>query len=203
MECNVAVVLRCAAWTVTKSVNTTFLSWSVCCYLDYNCKQLGQSADWSCVLCGALDIIEYCLPPIWRYKALKYNNYKLNLHTVLCGCETWTLSPRYVSEDCTNDGIGKVKESRNRPGVVQRVPGGLGSQISWHSAREGGDVSLTHRPPLPPGMFLVLIFTRSWVDPRAMVRSEGNMSLKNPVTPPGIDPGTVRIAAHPRPLVTE
>jgi hypothetical protein len=25
-----------------------------------------------------------------------------------------------------------------------------------------------------------------------MVRSKGNMSLKNPVTPPGIDPGTVR-----------
>jgi len=27
-----------------------------------------------------------------------------------------------------------------------------------------------------------------------MVRSEGNMSLKNPVTPPGIDPGTVLVA---------
>jgi hypothetical protein len=26
--------------------------------------------------------------------------------------------------------ILKVKESRNRPGVAQRVPGGLGSQIS-------------------------------------------------------------------------
>jgi hypothetical protein len=26
-----------------------------------------------------------------------------------------------------------------------------------------------------------------------MVRSEGNMSLKNPVTAPGIDPGTVRL----------
>ena len=25
-----------------------------------------------------------------------------------------------------------------------------------------------------------------------MVHLEGNMSLKNPVTPPGIDPGTVR-----------
>jgi hypothetical protein len=37
----------------------------------------------------------------------------------------------------------KVKESRNRPGVAQRVPGGLGSQISWHSACEGGEVSLT------------------------------------------------------------
>jgi len=26
--------------------------------------------------------------------------------------------------------IEKVRESRNRPGVAQRVPGGLGSQIS-------------------------------------------------------------------------
>jgi hypothetical protein len=56
---------------------------------------------------------------------------------------------------------GKVKQSPNRPGATQRVPGGLGSQISLHSAREGGEVvSLTHRPRLPPGMFLVLIFTR-------------------------------------------
>jgi hypothetical protein len=93
--------------------------------------------------------------------------------------------------------IIKVKESRNRPGVAQRVPGGLGSHISWHSAREGGEVvSLTHRPPLPSGIFLVLIFTRGWVDPRAMVRSEGNMSLKNPLTPPRIDPGTVRLVAQ-------
>jgi hypothetical protein len=29
-----------------------------------------------------------------------------------------------------------------------------------------------------------------------MVRSEGNMSLKNPVAPPGIDPGTVRLVAQ-------
>ena len=90
----------------------------------------------------------------------------------------------------------KVKESRNRPGVAQRVPGSLGSQISWHSAREGGEVSLTHRPPLPKGMFLVFIFTRGWVDLRAMVRSKGNTSLKNPVTSPGIDPGTVRLVAQ-------
>ena len=90
-----------------------------------------------------------------------------------------------------------VKESRNRPGVAQRVPGGLGSQISWHSAREGGEVvSLTHRPPLPRGIFLVLIFTSGWVDPRAIFQSEGNMSLKNPVTPPGIDPGTLRLVAQ-------
>jgi hypothetical protein len=48
----------------------------------------------------------------------------------------------------------------------------------------------------PQEVFLVLIFTRDWVGPRAMVWSEGNMSLKNPVTPPGIDPGTVRLVAH-------
>jgi hypothetical protein len=47
-----------------------------------------------------------------------------------------------------------------------------------------------HRPPLPTGTFLVLIFTR------AMERSEGNMSLKNSVTPAGIDPGTVRLVAQ-------
>ena len=29
-----------------------------------------------------------------------------------------------------------------------------------------------------------------------MVWSEENMSLKNPVTPPGIDPGTVRLVAQ-------
>ena len=95
------------------------------------------------------------------------------------------------------DSLVKVKESRNRPGVALSIPEGLGSQISWHLARKGGEVvSLTHRPPLPPEMFLVLIFTTGWVDPRAMVRSEGDMSLKNPVTPPGFNPGVVRLVAQ-------
>jgi hypothetical protein len=92
--------------------------------------------------------------------------------------------------------VKKVNQSRNRPGVAQRAPGGLSSQIPWHSARKGGEVSLMHGPPLPPGMFLVLVFTRGWVNPRAMVRSEGKMLLKNPVTPPGINPGTVRLVAQ-------
>ena len=75
----------------------------------------------------------------------------------------------------------KVKESRNRPPV----------------AHEGGDVvSLTHRPPLPPGNVPGTRF--HWGLSRLQVHGTvgRNMSLKNPVTPPGIDPGTVRIVAQ-------
>ena len=117
-----------------------------------------------------------------------------SLFIVLCGETEIKLSAGILGEYYVKI---KVQESRKRPGVAQRVPGGLVSQISRHSAREGGEVvSPTYRPPLPPGMFLVLIFTRGWVDPRAMERLEGDMSLKNPVTPPGIDPGTVRLVAQ-------
>jgi len=44
----------------------------------------------------------------------------------------------------------KVKQSRYRPGVAQKVPGNEGS--TFHDNGNGGEVvSLTHRPPLPPG----------------------------------------------------
>jgi hypothetical protein len=89
----------------------------------------------------------------------------------------------------------KVKESRNRPGVAQRVPGGLGSQISWHSAH-GGEVSLTYRPPLPPGNVPGTHFHQGLSRPQGHGTVGRNMSLKNPVTPPGIDPGTVWLVAQ-------
>jgi len=91
----------------------------------------------------------------------------------------------------------KVKESRKRPGVAQRVPGGLGAKIfmTFGTWRWWG--RQPHEPTVfTPRMFLVLIFSRGWVDSRAMVRSEWNMSLKNPVTLAGIDAGTVRLVAQ-------
>jgi hypothetical protein len=62
---------------------------------------------------------------------------------------------------------------------------------------DGGEVvSPTRRPALhPPGRFLVLISVRGWVDPRAIVRLEGLRQLKNPMTPPGIEPATFRLVA--------
>ena len=46
----------------------------------------------------------------------------------------------------------KLKQSRYRPGVAQRVPGGSSSQISRHSAQDGDKVvSLTYRSPLHQG----------------------------------------------------
>ena len=77
--------------------------------------------------------------PVTHYLAISHNLHALNSFCVL------------FNDAISNADYIKVKVSRNRPGVAQSVPGGLGSQIPWHSALEGGEVvSLTHRPPLPP-----------------------------------------------------
>ena len=93
----------------------------------------------------------------------------------------------YVSQYIT------VKQSHYRPGQALSVPGDWGSQISRQAAHKGGKVvSPMHRPPLPPGN----ISLWGWVNPRAIVRSEGLCQWKIPVTPSGIEPATFWLVAH-------
>ena len=64
------------------------------------------------------------------------------------------------------------------------------------TVQDGGKVvSLTHRPPLPQEIHLVLISVRGRVDPRAIVRPEGLCHLKIPMTALGIEPATCRFVA--------
>jgi hypothetical protein len=92
-----------------------------------------------------------------------------------------------------NDWKGKkVKQSLYRPWGFQEVEA---PRISRRSAHEGcqpyAPAALT-----PQEIFLVLISVRGWVDPRAILRTEGLGPWKIPVTPSGIQPATFRVVTQ-------
>ena len=90
-----------------------------------------------------------------------------------------------------------VKQSRNRPGVAHSFPGGLDSQISitfgtwrWRGCQPQVPAAFT------PRRCSWYSFSLGAESTPGHGKFGRNMSLKNPVTPPEIDPGTVRLVAQ-------
>ena len=86
----------------------------------------------------------------------------------------------------------EVKQYLCRPGQAQSVPGGWGSR--FHDNRHMKVVRLSALRTgrlYPQEIFLVLIYVRGWVDPRAIDRPEGLCQWNTP-----IEPATFWLAAH-------
>jgi hypothetical protein len=95
-----------------------------------------------------------------------------------------------MSQSTLRNRLSKVKQTLCRPGQALSVPEGWVSQISRQSKHEGDKfVNLTHWPPLPQEMFLVLIS----VDTRVIVRTEELCQLKFPMAHSKIEPASFRL----------
>ena len=88
----------------------------------------------------------------------------------------------------------KVNEYHYRP----EVPRGFQEiKVTWHWPRMVVRLSVLRTGRFySQEMLLVLISVRDWVDPRAIVRSEGLCQWKIPMTPSGMEPAACRFVAQ-------
>jgi hypothetical protein len=74
----------------------------------------------------------------------------LNINQDCCTVTKWKKTISLILRKVGLIFYANVKQSHYRSGEAPKVPGDGCYQISRQSAHEGGNVSPTHRPPLPP-----------------------------------------------------
>jgi hypothetical protein len=115
------------------------------------------------------------------------------------------LSPSYSLEMEESDSTEMSVKNKSKATSVIGHGGPKGCEMSrlphfldnWLT--DGGEVvgpTCQEATIYPPGRFLVLIFVRGWVNPRAIVWLEVLHQLKNPVTSSGIIPTTFQLLAY-------
>ena len=125
---------------------------------------------------------------LWQETSISYNNNNNNKPATLkitgCNFSRWQFpSVRYDVQSTSSTKV-KVKRSRYRPGVAQRVGRGIALFFHDRGTRRGWVVSSTPRSHFLPRERPGTLCTGGWVGPRA------GLDGRKISYPPGFDPGS-------------